>query len=573
MYIVIGSGMGGGMVARQLIQNGKKVWLFETGKLKLHTHCLNLSRPHFNPKSQEGPGRDNEVFFNNMKEKYVVTDKKSDCEGGSVFALGGRSTFWSLETPPISRKSAEDNFHKDIVKFLYGYEVKGGSLGVYGGSDTYTEEGGYTRALRVMTNSPPGDAHYPENQADAENAISTAKDKLNEAVSGYTDSLDTGLKDRATLVQNGAEFAQGGLYYFPQKAYSTVDYLLQAHLDGAPLSLFTENTVISFTSKQKPDEKEKSVTTLHCKDPEGELQDLPVNEAKIILCAGTVNSAAIALRSELDKDQNLVGKGLTDHEIWMVRYWKEPESTDADEEPVELSCHVKIAGHQALLTVCIHAERFYRHGFATGEANYKDEISKVNVLNIMLEFEAALNDTGEVKLNEKSEPVLTINRKRLDTESKFTTEINDLAAKIREEFGFPSSDQNSQTPRLAGWGAVAHEAGTMRMDRPGGKPGVVDENLKVHGYKNLYVCDLSVFNFVPMANPSLTLTALAMRLGDHLSSKQWWQNTEMEALIKARGATSREKLDGRRGSSDDTDQPPFRCTSGDSQEEPFSSSR
>ncbi|KAM0801000.1 hypothetical protein BDR22DRAFT_889012 [Usnea florida] len=520
-YIVIGSGMGGGMVARQLIQNGKKVVLFETGKLDLHTHCLNLSRPHFDPKSQEGPGRDNEVFFNRVKSKYDVTDRISDCEGGSVFALGGRSTFWSLETPPISRASAKANLHQDIVNFLY-------------------DNGGYTKALRVMTNSPPGDAYYPKDQDDANSAVLTAIDKLNEATSEYRGRAKYG----ATLVQNGAEFAQGGLYYFPQKAYSTVDYLLEAYIKGAPLSLWTENTVVSFSSHKKPDEKDKSITKLHIKDAEGMPWDLPLHNGKVILCAGTVNSAAIALRSKLNTDQNLVGKGLTDHEIWMVRYWKESESTNMKEEqPVELSCHVKVLDHWALLTVCTDAERFYRHGFATGEADYKDEISNVNVLNIMFEFKAHLNENGKVELNKSLEPVLTINRERLDTRSEFTTEIEDIAAKIRKKFGFPSNDdQNSQTPKLAGWGAVAHEVGTMRMDGPeGGKSGVVDKNLKVHGYRNLYVCDLSVFNFVPMANPSLTLTALAMRLGDHLSE----QNAgNKDAGNKDAGKKDRKKMDG-----------------------------
>ena len=46
-----------------------------------------------------------------------------------------------------------------------------------------------------------------------------------------------------------------------------------------------------------------------------------------------------------------------------------------------------------------------------------------------------------------------------------------------------------------------------RRNRPTGD-GVVGENL--------YVCDVSVFPYIPTANPSLTLGALAMRLADHL---------------------------------------------------------
>ena len=505
-YIVIGSGMGGGMVARQLIQKGKKVLLIEKGALNLQTHCLNLSRPHFNPRSQEGPGRDNEEFFDKVKTKYKVTSDSSDCEGGYVFALGGKSLYWSLEVPRILESKAWERFPANIVGYLYGIEPTTGDMEVFQNQDDDTIEAGYTKALRVIANSPPGNEDYPDTQDAAQGIIMAEKIKLENALSRSDHSS-------VATVRNGAEFADGRkLYYFPQKAYSTVDFLLDQQLiENSPLKIWTKIDVDSF------DKSEGKVTHLNIIDADDHQWSLPVHKAKVILCAGTVNTAAIALRSKLDEEQSLVGKGLTDHEIWMVRYWKETESSDAEEQPVELSCRVTIRGHQALLTICTHAEKFFRHGFATGEAEYTDDVSKVNVLNIMLEFEAELNNEGKVECStECSEPVLTINRQRLDSDPEFSEEINNLASKIRDAFDFPDTDQNNQTPRLAGWGAVAHEVGTMRMDTPNER-GVVDENLKVHGYENLYVCDMSILNFSPMANPSLTLTALAMRLGDHLS--------------------------------------------------------
>ena len=66
----------------------------------------------------------------------------------------------------------------------------------------------------------------------------------------------------------------------------------------------------------------------------------------------------------------------------------------------------------------------------------------------------------------------------------------------------------------AALGGVAHEVGTLRMAADGS--GVVDENLKFLAYDNLYACDDSVFPTSPAANPSLTLVALALRLGVQL---------------------------------------------------------
>ncbi|WJI44557.1 GMC family oxidoreductase [Mesorhizobium sp. C120A] len=48
--------------------------------------------------------------------------------------------------------------------------------------------------------------------------------------------------------------------------------------------------------------------------------------------------------------------------------------------------------------------------------------------------------------------------------------------------------------------------------------GVVDADLRVHGIDNLYVISNAVFPNIGAINPTLTLTALAIRLGDHLNA-------------------------------------------------------
>jgi choline dehydrogenase-like flavoprotein len=62
-----------------------------------------------------------------------------------------------------------------------------------------------------------------------------------------------------------------------------------------------------------------------------------------------------------------------------------------------------------------------------------------------------------------------------------------------------------------------HHMGTTRM-HVDPEHGVVDENSRVHGTANLFVAGSSVFPSGGYANPTLTIVALAVRLGDHLSS-------------------------------------------------------
>jgi choline dehydrogenase-like flavoprotein len=60
-----------------------------------------------------------------------------------------------------------------------------------------------------------------------------------------------------------------------------------------------------------------------------------------------------------------------------------------------------------------------------------------------------------------------------------------------------------------------HQAGTTRMsDSP--QDGVVDRNLAVHGFDDLYVASSSVFVTSGQANSTFMVIALALRLVDHL---------------------------------------------------------
>ena len=49
------------------------------------------------------------------------------------------------------------------------------------------------------------------------------------------------------------------------------------------------------------------------------------------------------------------------------------------------------------------------------------------------------------------------------------------------------------------------------------KDSVVDKNLKVHGFKNLYINGSSVFRTSSYTHPTYTIVKLALKLSDHLS--------------------------------------------------------
>lgn len=71
---------------------------------------------------------------------------------------------------------------------------------------------------------------------------------------------------------------------------------------------------------------------------------------------------------------------------------------------------------------------------------------------------------------------------------------------------------------VAGFSPSRHHMGTTRMSVDPAQ-GVVDADCRVHDCANLYVAGSSVFPTSGLVNPTLTLTALAIRLADHLKAK------------------------------------------------------
>jgi choline dehydrogenase-like flavoprotein len=337
-----------------------------------------------------------------------------------------------------------------------------------------------------------------------------------------------------------------------------------------------------------------------------------VGKAKVILSAGTINTACIALNSGiqfLDKSKEaLVGKGLIDHAIWVVRFAKLRKSLASPRSPINFQNMIKICGTTALLTVTVN-NNFFLAGsssipihqyldedgeevsLVSGGKNRSFEDNNVETINILLEFGAKLRDDNQVFGSGSLNPVIRMRRQETHTDEECQIYMQILATSIRNtvitqilpktkpelriplpwtpgnhgpqdtpiipnrpplKVSRPAGDSAavieqlvddelarhpenpilykklSETfaPRLSllGAGVFAHEVGTMRMDAPSephgttNVQGVVDTNLLIHGFDNLYVCDLSVFPYSPEANPTLTLAAISMRLADHLRS-------------------------------------------------------
>lgn len=109
-------------------------------------------------------------------------------------------------------------------------------------------------------------------------------------------------------------------------------------------------------------------------------------------------------------------------------------------------------------------------------------------------------------------PLMKIDFNRTPQEMDNARKRLDLMEKVILAMGYKVTRKNVDDP------GGHHTTGTCRM---GASPeqGVTDGNLRVHGTDNLFVCSNAVFPTGSAVNPTLTLTAVSMRLADHLLAR------------------------------------------------------
>ncbi|ROT34482.1 FAD/NAD(P)-binding domain-containing protein [Sodiomyces alkalinus F11] len=506
-YIIVGSGFGGGPLAEVLAQKEKKVLLIERGGVIFSTHVLNTSRPYFSRGASNSP-EGNERVYDAVKAKVQCTDTSDAYIGGPVYCVGGRSNLWGIWTPEVGEDTLEKYFHKDIHTYL-----KTG--------------GGYKKAFNFLTDNSQTDVIYPKGD-NSEYEVSATE------ISAVEAKLKTAMPGAAfDLMPVAAQFNAPAPYKFSQGAYSTTLAIINRMYANDPYLTVLLNTEVLAVDHEDVGNQQKKVKSLKIRDPNTKtIKDLDVGNAKVILSAGTIGTASIALNSGLQLLNPLVGKGIIDHDVCYVRFAKEKDA-GVTSKPVNLKTHIKVGGEECLVTVTINANFFLAGSSALIETShyYSSDGQLLNpqkqarqqqnfdTICILFEFVGPLQDGNAVLNTPGLDPVLDVRRPPIKPAVQL--EMEQIIHRVREVFINPTINAESPDsvirPQNLGFGVFSHESGTMRMEGPK-SPGVVDTNLKFKGMENLWVCDLSAMPVCPEANPSLTLAALSLRLAEHLTT-------------------------------------------------------
>jgi choline dehydrogenase-like flavoprotein len=139
--------------------------------------------------------------------------------------------------------------------------------------------------------------------------------------------------------------------------------------------------------------------------------------------------------------------------------------------------------------------------------------------------EQAPRATSRVMLTDKRDalglPRLRVDWRygREDIESARRT-LDVIAQEVeRSGIGRLTYERDTLEEDLMRFGAYGgHHIGTARMGTDP-RTSVVDANCRVHSVDNLFVAGSAVFPTSSQANPTLTLIAMSLRLGKHLSQR------------------------------------------------------
>jgi choline dehydrogenase-like flavoprotein len=527
--VIIGSGAGGGTIAQRLAPTGKSILILERGE------HLPREAENWNARS---------VF---IQHRYRTQEKWYDRAGkpftpNTHYWVGGNTTFYGAALMRLRDRDFDEVQHAGGVSPAW-------PVGLTDLAPYYTEAETLWRVHGARGEDPTehGD-EPPYAYAAVHHDPGVAQLKTHWEAQGWKPfSLPLGINlDQAHPVTSACIRCKTcGGYPCLVKAKSDARTLAIEPLLGAEnVTLLTGRKVV----RLETDPTGRSVTEVVCQTVGGEERwtgDI------VVLAAGAANSAAVLLASAnaahpdgLANGSDQVGRNYMFHTLTAM--------VSLTEAPVDVTFPKTLAvndfywgdpaggydkpmGHIQLLE--------YMSG-QTLEGQVSDWLPPACVPDV---FADALAERMLSMLVISEDLPLPQNRVRLSPDGRINLDYaynnleghERLVAKLKASLdGFvnhahPISQHHLQFDTLLPLYGTAHQAGTVRF---GADPAasVLDPWCKAHELDNLYVVDTSFFPSVGAVNPTLTLVANALRVGDHLIERLGGRKPTPKAAKRSR---------------------------------------
>lgn len=504
--IIIGTGAGGGTLAHRLAPTGKKVLVLERGT--------------FLPREKQNWDT-NEVFkHDRYHTKEVWLDKKgNDLHPGTGYWVGGNTKVYGAALLRLRERDFEQVVHKGGIS--PEWPIKYHDLAPY-----------YDEAERMYNvhgqrgedpTEPPSTVPYPHAAVSHELRIQEIYDRLKQ-MGHQPFHVPLGIKlneqDRLNSPCVRCDTCDGFPCLVDGKADSDIN-AIRPSLSKSNIKLVTSAKVTKLiTSASGREIKEVEV------ERNGELTRYSANI--VVVSCGAVNSAALLLRSASDKYPNglanssdqvgrnfmkhtngaIVGISTKKHNFTVFQktmgfndfYWGEKDF------PHPMG-HVQLLGK-------VNADMMAIDAPPIAPGMVLEEMASRSV-DWWLTAEDLPDANNRVTLR-GDQIVLNYTDNNLEAYERLVKRWSWMLKEV--DCGchiYPSSLYLKKKIPLQG---VAHQCGTVRFGK-NPKTSVLDTNCETHDVANLYVVDGSFFPSSAAVNPSLTIMANALRVGDHLKER------------------------------------------------------
>ena len=505
--IIIGSGAGGGTMARHLAPSGKRVLVLERGGW--------LPREPANWLAQD-------VFVDN---RYVSPDTWYDADGKPFqpqihYFVGGATKLYGAALYRLRKEDFGELRHHDGLSPAWPIS--------YDEMEPY-----YTKAEQVYEvhgargedpTEPPSSAPYPFPAITHEPRIQKLADDL--AAAGYHPfHAPCGIRLNESNMPYSACVRCQNCDGFPCAVHGKSD----AEVLGIRPALEHPNvTLLTDSVAEKLETNEAGTTVTGVTVSRNGSTETFAADVVVVAC-GAANTARLLLASATDKHPNglangsdQVGRNYMFHNSAAVLALSRDENPTVFQKTLGLNdFYFSSPDHDYPLgniQMVGKSQAPMFRGEKPGETRLAPEWSLERIALHAVDFWLSTEDL----------PVPE-NRVSLDREGRLTlaytatneTPKKQLYEQLRSMLKHLDMHEDHLLHRFAYMkndipvAGVAHQAGTCRFgDDPA--TSVLDRNCRAHEVDNLYVADTSIFPSIGAVNPALTAMANSLRVGDHL---------------------------------------------------------
>lgn len=504
--IIIGSGAGGGTLAYALAQAGKKILLIERGDY------LPQEKENWQPKA---------LFVDNRyhaKETWYDQAGKPFAPGINYY-VGGNTKVYGAALLRLRKEDFGEIKHVGGISPAWPLSYEEFKPYYLAAEKLYTVHG----QRGEDPTEPPESVAYPFPAVSHEPYIQKLSDQL-KSLKLHPFHLPLGIqlneKDRENSPCIRCDTCDG----FPCLVHAKSD----AHICCVRPALKTGNVTLMRKTKALRLIPNAQGTSIDSVQVEKEGEKLLLKAPLFVVSCGTINSAALFLRSTHAKHPNglanssgLVGRHYMFHQnSVMISVSKDKNPTKFEKTLAFNDFYFKAPdfnfplGHIQLLGNVKKEMLEEEAPFFVPDMSL--EVLADHSIGWWLTSEDLPDPNNRVTLNKDEQIVINYTPNNQEAHKRLLHKLKEILNQTGSFLHFfPNKIYLSQKIPLAG---CAHQVGTLRFGKDPNKS-VLDLNCKTHDLDNLYVVDGSFFPSIGAVNPTLTIIANALRIAEHLKKQ------------------------------------------------------